>query len=102
MTLSGDEFMRRFLLHTLPAGFQRIRHFGFLANRHRKDKLALCRKLLANPITELLPQPDQCRQLLPAVAEPQQKLCSNCGTGVMIRIGLIPAFRWPAVAPDSS
>ncbi len=37
MTLSGDEFIRRFLLHTLPAGFQRIRHFGFLANRHRKD-----------------------------------------------------------------
>ena len=102
MTLSGDEFMRRFLLHTLPAGFQRIRHFGFLANRHRKDKLALCRKLLANPITELLPQPDQCRQLLPAVVESKQKLCPNCGTGVMIRIGIIPAFRWTAVAPDSS
>jgi hypothetical protein len=47
MTLGADEFIRRFLLHTLPDGFHRIRHFGFLANRHRAEKLALCRKLLA-------------------------------------------------------
>ena len=46
MTLSADEFMRRFLLHVLPDGFQRIRHYGFLANGHRKTKLALIRKLL--------------------------------------------------------
>src|SRR3990172_4180604 len=46
MTLTADEFMRRFLLHVLPQGFVRIRHFGFLANRHRKQKLDLCRKLL--------------------------------------------------------
>ena len=46
MTLSADEFIRRFLLHTLPDGFHRIRHYGFLANGHRVAKLALCRKLL--------------------------------------------------------
>ena len=39
MTLDADEFQRRFLIHTLPAGFQRIRHYGFLANCHRTDKL---------------------------------------------------------------
>jgi hypothetical protein len=46
MKLTPDEFIRRFLLHTLPDGFHRIRHFGFVANRHRAAKLALCRKLL--------------------------------------------------------
>jgi hypothetical protein len=46
MTLTTDEFIRRFLLHVLPDGFQRIRYFGFLGNRYRKDKLTLCRQLL--------------------------------------------------------
>ena len=47
MTLAADEFIRRFLLHALPDGFHRIRHYGFLANRRRVEKLALCRALLA-------------------------------------------------------
>ena len=47
MTLEAHEFIRRFLLHVLPDGFQRIRHYGFLANGHRKAKLATIRKLLA-------------------------------------------------------
>ena len=42
MTLAADEFIRRFLIHTQPPGFQRIRYFGFLANRFRKEKLDLC------------------------------------------------------------
>jgi Putative transposase len=46
MTLEAVEFIRRFLLHVFPAGFVHIRHFGFLANRRRKAKLALCRSLL--------------------------------------------------------
>jgi hypothetical protein len=49
MTLEATEFIRRFLLHILPAGFVRIRQFGFLANRARKKKLALCRELLGAP-----------------------------------------------------
>jgi Putative transposase len=49
MTVSADEFMRRLFLHTLPPNFQRIRHCGLLANRHRKEKLALGRKLLTHP-----------------------------------------------------
>jgi len=46
MTLDAVEFIRRFLLHVLPKGFMRIRHYGFLSNRNRREKLALCRKLL--------------------------------------------------------
>ena len=49
MTLAADEFIRRFLLHALPDGFHRIRHYGFLANRQRAAKLALCRQLLDAP-----------------------------------------------------
>ena len=46
MTLKATEFLRRFLLHVLPSGFVRIRHYGFLANRVCREKLALCRALL--------------------------------------------------------
>lgn len=50
MTLQATEFIRRFLLHVLPPSFHRIRHYGFLANRVREDRLALCRTLL--PVSE--------------------------------------------------
>ena len=49
MTLAADEFIRRFLLHVPPEGFQHIRHYGFLANRYRETKLARCRQLLQLP-----------------------------------------------------
>jgi len=48
MTLKADEFIRRFLLHVLPPRYVRIRHFGLLANRSRKDNIALCRKLIGS------------------------------------------------------
>ena len=70
MTLSADEFIRRFLQHTVPSGFHRIRHIGFLANCHRAAKLALCRDLLAAapppdaatpaPMAGSPPGPDRC------------------------------------------
>ena len=49
MRSAAGEFMRRFLLHVLPDGFHRIRHYGLFANGHRADKLALCRRLLDVP-----------------------------------------------------
>ena len=49
MTLSAEEFIRRFLIHVLPDGFQRIRYYGFLSHRCRQDKLAQCRQLLGMP-----------------------------------------------------
>ena len=52
MTLPAEEFIRRFLIHVLPEGFQRIRYYGLLANRHREEKLTLCRQLLAMPAVD--------------------------------------------------
>jgi hypothetical protein len=102
MTLSAEEFIRRFLLHVLPAGFQRIRHFGLLANRHREQRLALCRQLLTHPLAELLPPPARCRRISQALASRPPVRCPSCGVGVMIRVGFLPAYRWPAVPPTDS
>ena len=52
MTLSADEFIRRFLLHVLPKGFHHIRYYGLLGNRHRAEKLACCRRLLGMTLSE--------------------------------------------------
>ncbi len=52
MRLGGTEFLRRFLLHVLPQGFMRIRHYGFLSNRSRKQKLAIIRQCLQAPPCE--------------------------------------------------
>jgi len=104
MTLDADEFIRRFLVHTLPPGFRRIRHFGFLANRHRKEKLELCRKLLTNPAADLLPDNAQCLVLLQALlltSRPPVR-CPKCQTGVMIRIGFVAPCLWPERPPDTS
>ncbi len=49
LTLEGVEFIRRFLMHVLPKGFIKIRHYGILANRNKKTKLELCRKLTGSP-----------------------------------------------------
>jgi hypothetical protein len=49
MTLDADEFIRRFLLHGLPRGFMRLRHYGFLANRHKARTLRRCRELRGQP-----------------------------------------------------
>ena len=52
MTLSGDEFLRRFLIHVLPRGFVRIRFFGFLSRRTRAHLLPICRRLVSAPPPE--------------------------------------------------
>ncbi|KQY16806.1 hypothetical protein ASE23_23160 [Rhizobium sp. Root73] len=51
MTVSADEFIRRFLLHVLPEDFHRIRYYVFLGNRYRAQRLACCRELLGMPIS---------------------------------------------------
>ena len=83
MTLDAVEFIRRFLLHILPAGFVRIRQFGFLANRARREKLALCRALLGAPSAP------PCSPL-PEVGDRKadEKPCPVCRTGHMILIRL--------------
>ena len=57
MTLNADEFIRRFLMHVLPRGFRRIRYYGLLGNRYRKDKLARCRELIG--MSKLEPMADE-------------------------------------------
>jgi hypothetical protein len=78
MTLAADEFIRRFLQHTVPGGFHRIRHVGFLANGHRMAKLALCRALLDAPTPEppqQQPWRDRYRQLTGEAID----VCPDCG-----------------------
>jgi hypothetical protein len=57
MTVPADEFLRRFLLHTLPRGFVRIRHFGFLSARRRREFIAISRQLLAQAPRPRSPTP---------------------------------------------
>ncbi len=99
MTLGADEFIRRFLLHTLPDGFHRIRHYGFLANSHRAEKLARCRKLLDVPpaTPSVVATPDE------PVTPRQLDHCPCCG-GAMITLGSLarPEPRRPSFWCDSS
>ena len=96
MTLAADEFVRRFLLHTLPDGFHRIRHYGFLANGHRTPKLALCRRLLAEPLTGPAADPPK------RIAVPPRP-CVHCG-GLVVLLGVVPcsAKRHAPLREDSS
>jgi hypothetical protein len=90
MTLSADEFLRRFLLHVLPRGFQRIRHYGLLANRNRVENLARCRELLAMPEPVAQPHRDY-RERYHELHGHDLLLCPQCRTGTMVRIGFLPA-----------
>jgi hypothetical protein len=84
MTLEADEFIRRFLLHTLPDGFHRIRHYGFLANGHRDEKLTLCRRLLG----ERSPEP-HAEQMQDSLQPRTPERCPSCG-GAMVLLGILP------------
>ena len=81
MTLEPQEFMRRFLLHVLPSGFHRIRHYGLIANNARKEKLARARELLqVAPVAVVDPKvAHEC-------AEPVRPtfVCTHCGTPMII------------------
>jgi hypothetical protein len=88
MTLSADEFIRRFLLHALPPGFQRIRYYGFLANCHRAARLKVCRRLLATTTADLLPRPTDYRDFYRQLTGINLRLCPQCGKGILIRLAL--------------
>ena len=82
MTLSPQEFMRRFLLHVLPGGFHRIRHYGLLANGHRRDNLALARELLQ------VMQPPSAESAESAddtfTAPAPTFVCAHCGRAMVV------------------
>lgn len=88
MRLQEQEFIRRFLLHVLPAGLQRIRHYGFLANRHRAAKLARCRQLLAqpDPVVEITDAPLDYRDRYEQLTGRSLRDCPQCGCGHMVCI----------------
>jgi hypothetical protein len=89
MTLSADEFLRRFLMHVLPDGFQRIRHYGLLGNRHRAENLARCRELLGVVAPTAEPQRDYRERYRQLTGEDPLR-CPQCRIGQMIRIAVLP------------
>lgn len=93
MTVTAEEFIRRFLQHALPPGFQRIRYYGFLANCHRARKLELCRQLLATWCSLLLPTLQACRDWLQALTSGNRRRCPQCGLGMLLRIQFLPPVR---------
>jgi hypothetical protein len=101
-TVDAVEFIRRFLLHVLPKGFTRIRHFGFLANRNRKKKLALVRDLLAihnasqaHDVRTTRPSPSSEQD-----QHEQHRSCPKCDDGTLLVVGTLPAA--PTSIDDSS
>ena len=92
LTLTADEFIRHFLLHTLPRGFQRLRHFGLLSNRARGAKLARCRQLLGlsqDSTNTLLAQPRDYQALYQALTGASLTSCPACRHGQLRCIELI-------------
>jgi len=99
MTLEAVAFVRRFLAHVLPAGFVRVRHYGLLANRHRREKLARCRGLLgmtASPQDdtalsdpEVIPPPVREATVTPT------RVCPRCGAGRMIVVAEFAPLTLP-------
>jgi hypothetical protein len=87
MTLAAPEFIRRFLLHVLPAGFHRMRHYGLLGNRHRTHKLARCRQLLGTTVAPPIvgeTRPPDYRDRYESLTGVSLRVCPVCPDGHMI------------------
>jgi hypothetical protein len=91
MTVTAEEFLRRFLLHVLPHGFVRIRFFGFLANRRRKTLLPLCQQLLRMPISSC---PNAAR---PKASSAALWRCPRCAGSML----LVQSFTVTELNPQS-
>lgn len=93
MQLDSQEFVRRFLLHVLPPGFQRIRHYGLLANRTREHKLRHCRELLdaPEPVAEehAVEEVEDYRDQYQRLTGISLRDCPACGLGQMVRINTL-------------
>ena len=101
MRLDAREFIRRFLLHVLPGGFQRIRHYGFLANRYRAVKLARCRQLLdaPAPAATLADAPLDYRDRYEQLTGKSLRDCPLCGRGHMVCIETFLSGALPRAPP---
>jgi Putative transposase/Transposase zinc-binding domain len=99
MTISAEEFIRRFLLHSLPPAFRRVRHYGLLAGRNKKQLLALCRELL-DACDELLPTARDLKHCLAQILIDSLR-CPFCHVGQMIRIEILPRIACTAYMDTS-
>ncbi|GDY23953.1 putative transposase y4qJ [Verrucomicrobiota bacterium] len=97
MTVSADEFLRRFVQHVLPRSFVKVRHYGLLANRHRAEKLKTCRRLLL-PIAVVGTPPSTAAPIAPA-APPG---CPKCGGCRLVRIELPKEPPRPLTPPPTA
>jgi len=105
MALDVEEFIRRFLLHVLPGGFVRIRHFGFLANRTRRAKLARCRALLAQPPALVAAPAESVPALMLRLTGIDIERCPRCQQGrlhVTEILAAVPAPTRPVPVVDTS
>ena len=95
MTLKADEFIRRFLLHVLPERFVRIRHFGLLANRRRKDNIARCSAYLGTgkTVTKEKIKPETWQEQLLRICGIDVTTCLVCQKGRMLRVALLNPLR---------
>jgi hypothetical protein len=102
MTLPAEEFLRRFLLHVVPAGFQRIRHFGLLANRRRTPALARCRELLHASAPPAPPPRESTVELVARLSGFDLLRCPVCGQGSLHIIApLAPGAPAPEIRDTS-
>lgn len=83
MTISADEFIRRFLIHILPSGFMKIRHYGLLGNRNKTAKLNICKQLTNTPI--LLRHKIPTLELIKEITGRDLSKCPNCGSNKLSR-----------------
>jgi hypothetical protein len=105
MTLSADEFIRRFLLHVLPNGFQHIRYYGFLGNRYRQEKLVPCRQFLGMAsLDETLSaqEPKDYRDRYEELTGSSLRQCPVCHKGCMLLIEVLPAKSRSPTITDTS
>jgi hypothetical protein len=93
-TISTVEFIRRFLLHSLPKGFSRIRHFGFLANRNRLGNLNKTRHLMGLP-AQAQPHRASLDEMMLKLTGIDLTLCPCCKKGTMRVVTEIPKYRAP-------
>ena len=96
--------MRRFLLHVLPDGFHRIRHYGLFANGHRADKLALCRKLLDVPPCDRLPSDEDAWTPMPmtTIHRPAPVAAAACSVIETFERGTLATLVRPVMRLDTS
>lgn len=93
MTLAAPEFARRVLLHILPKGFSRIRHYGFLANCNREQSLAIARKQLGAPAKDVPSAPESWQDLLLRLTGTDPTQCAHCKVGRLRVIETLLARR---------